>query len=98
MAGTSVAKRGRMRRVSPNANPSNPMHTARSCMQDTRGATLVEIIVLVGLVALVAMAGFRIFGRSLMGASDALGVHVTNLTATSGGLAGNDPGAFCPTS
>jgi hypothetical protein len=41
------------------------------------------------------MAGFRIFGRSLMGTSDALGVHVTNLTATNGGLASNDPGSFC---
>src|SRR3954465_5549849 len=94
-AGTSVAKRGGMPRVHLESSRRSHMQTACNCVQDTRGATLVEIIVLVGVVALLAMAGFRIFGRSLMGTSDALGVHVTNLTATNGGLASNDPGSFC---
>lgn len=31
-------------------------------LKDTRGANLVEYIILVGVVALIALAGFKIFG------------------------------------
>ena len=34
-------------------------------LKDTRGANLVEYILLVGLVALIAMAGFKIFGQKV---------------------------------
>lgn len=43
---------------------------------------MVEIIVIVGVVALLAMAGFKVFGRSLFSESQTLGQHVTSLTAT----------------
>lgn len=34
-------------------------------LKDTRGANLVEYIILVGVVALIAMAGFKIFGQKV---------------------------------
>jgi Flp pilus assembly pilin Flp len=34
-------------------------------LKDTRGANLVEYIILVGVVALIAVAGFRVFGSSV---------------------------------
>jgi Flp pilus assembly pilin Flp len=34
-------------------------------LQDTRGANLVEYIILVGVVALIALAGFKIFGQKV---------------------------------
>jgi len=34
-------------------------------LKDTRGANLVEYIILVGVVALIAIAGFKIFGKSV---------------------------------
>jgi pilus assembly protein Flp/PilA len=34
-------------------------------LQDTRGANLVEYIILVGVVALIALAGFKIFGKNV---------------------------------
>jgi pilus assembly protein Flp/PilA len=37
----------------------------RRLLKDTRGANLVEYIILVGVVALVALAGYRIFGTSV---------------------------------
>ncbi|AKT36531.1 Flp family type IVb pilin [Chondromyces crocatus] len=35
----------------------------RNFLKDTRGANLVEYIVLVGVVALIALAGYKIFGN-----------------------------------
>jgi Flp pilus assembly pilin Flp len=37
----------------------------RNLNKDTRGASLVEYIILVGLVALAAAAGFKVFGGSV---------------------------------
>jgi pilus assembly protein Flp/PilA len=37
----------------------------RALLKDTRGANLVEYIILVGVVALIALAGYRIFGASV---------------------------------
>lgn len=34
-------------------------------LKDTRGANVVEYIILVGVVALIAIAGFKIFGTSV---------------------------------
>ena len=34
-------------------------------LKDTRGANLVEYIILVGVVALIALAGFKIFGHKV---------------------------------
>jgi pilus assembly protein Flp/PilA len=38
-----------------------------SLARDVRGANLVEYIILVGLVALIALAGFKIFGQKVDG-------------------------------
>lgn len=38
---------------------------SKSLIKDTRGANLVEYILLVGLVAIVAMAGFSKFGKAV---------------------------------
>lgn len=37
----------------------------RDFLKDTRGANLVEYIILVGVVALIALAGFKIFGQNV---------------------------------
>ena len=39
--------------------------TVRDLMTDTEGATLVEYIILVGVVALIALAGYKVFGTSV---------------------------------
>lgn len=38
---------------------------SRSLVRDERGANLVEYIILVGVIALIAIAGFKIFGGSV---------------------------------
>ena len=42
------------------------MNKLRKLVEDTRGASLVEYIILVGMVALIAFAGFKAFGTSVM--------------------------------
>jgi Flp pilus assembly pilin Flp len=37
----------------------------KDLLEDTRGANLVEYIILVGVVALIALAGFKIFGQKV---------------------------------
>jgi Flp pilus assembly pilin Flp len=37
----------------------------KSVLKDTRGANLVEYIILVGVVALIALAGFKVFGAKV---------------------------------
>ena len=37
----------------------------RNLVKDTRGANLVEYIILVGVIALIALAGFRVFGNAV---------------------------------
>jgi Flp pilus assembly pilin Flp len=38
---------------------------ARQLIKDTKGANLVEYIILVGIIALIALAGYRAFGESV---------------------------------
>jgi len=37
----------------------------KKLLQDTRGANLVEYIILVGVIALIAIAGFKMFGSKV---------------------------------
>jgi pilus assembly protein Flp/PilA len=51
------------------------MNLARinSFLKDTRGANMVEYIILVGVVAILAMAGFKYFGSSVQAKIQAQG-------------------------
>ncbi len=49
-------------RRSPASNPHRPLLTL---LRDSRGANLVEYIILVGVIALIALAGFRFFGKTV---------------------------------
>jgi len=40
-------------------------NTTKSLVQDTRGSSLVEYIILVGVIALIAIAGFKTFGNKV---------------------------------
>jgi len=40
-------------------------NTLQKLAKDTRGANLVEYIILVGVVALIALVGFKIFGQNV---------------------------------
>jgi|GEM_PF-394658 len=42
-----------------------PPRAARSLLADRRGASLVEYIILVGIVALIAFGGFKYFGDNV---------------------------------
>lgn len=48
----------------------------RTLFADRRGANLVEYIILVGVVALLALAAFRFFGKSVRATVDKQSVHV----------------------
>jgi pilus assembly protein Flp/PilA len=50
----------------------------RLLLSDTRGAGLVEYIILVGLIALAALAGFQYFGSSVNSKARNLGDRVQN--------------------
>jgi pilus assembly protein Flp/PilA len=41
------------------------MNKIRSLVKDTRGATLVEYMILVGMIAILAMLAFKAFGSSV---------------------------------
>jgi Flp pilus assembly pilin Flp len=41
------------------------MNKIRQLIKDTRGANLVEYIILVGVIALIALAGFKMFGTKV---------------------------------
>jgi pilus assembly protein Flp/PilA len=43
---------------------------AKKLAGDTRGANLVEYIILVGVIALIAIAGFKLFGNKVRGKVD----------------------------
>jgi Flp pilus assembly pilin Flp len=42
---------------------SNAAPSRKTLLRDQRGANLVEYIILVGVVALIALAGFKVFGE-----------------------------------
>lgn len=50
--------------------------SVRKLLTDTRGAGLVEYIILVGLIALAALAGFKVFGSSVNSKAIDLGKRV----------------------
>lgn len=52
---------------------------AHSLLTDTRGAGLVEYIVLVGLIALAAIMGFRTLGQNINDKATTLGTQVTGI-------------------
>ena len=47
----------------PLARKASPLNRKLSLLRDTRGANLVEYIILVGVIALIAIAGFKAFGN-----------------------------------
>ncbi len=49
----------------PIQTQKNELVAKKSLLSDTRGANIVEYVILVGVVALIAVAGFRIFGNSV---------------------------------
>jgi len=54
-------------------------------LKDTRGANFVEYIILVGIVALVAFAGFKTFGSKVSTEVSNQGTAVGGINATAGG-------------
>ena len=57
----------------------NKTSTLRTLRDDTRGAGLVEYIILVGLIALLAIAGFGSFGTAVNAKAIDLGGKVTGI-------------------
>ncbi len=55
------------------------LKNAKKLIRDTRGASFVEYIVLVGVVALLAMAGFKSFGEKVKAAAEKQGNAVQQL-------------------
>ena len=58
------------------------MNKLRQLVKDTRGATLVEYIILVGMVALIAFAGFSAFGTKLLGKINDQAGAINNINGT----------------
>jgi Flp pilus assembly pilin Flp len=48
-----------------NGEPMKPLSLLRQLKRDTRGANMVEYIILVGVVALLAIVAFRFFNTSI---------------------------------
>jgi Flp pilus assembly pilin Flp len=61
------------------SNTTSPAPRCRRLLADTRGAGLVEYIILVGLIALVAIAGFEKFGEKVNNKAEALGEQVEDI-------------------
>ncbi len=51
----------------------------RSLLRDRRGANLVEYIILVGVIALIAIAGFKVFGGKVWDKATKQGESVGNI-------------------
>lgn len=58
------------------------MHRMARFRADTRGANVVEYIVLVGVVALLAIAGFKFFGGKVWDRSTKQGESVGHINGT----------------
>jgi pilus assembly protein Flp/PilA len=56
--------------------PTSLRRIARRLTRDTRGANMVEYILLVGVVALIAIAGFKLFGSKVRSKVDEQGQSV----------------------
>lgn len=61
------------------------MNQIRRFFRDTRGATMTEYIILVGMIALIAYAGFRAFGASVQTEINAQAGAVGGINDTLGG-------------
>lgn len=62
-------------------------------LRDTRGAQLAEYVLVVGLIGIVAIAGFRAFGTSLLGKSEAQAKCVETLSCGPGQAPAGDEGS-----
>ena len=62
--------------------------SVRNFLRATRGANMVEYIILVGVVALLAVVGFKAFGSSVSGTIDAQGKTVEQAKANGNGKLG----------
>ena len=60
------------------------MKAIRQFIQDRRGATLTEYIILVGIVALIAYGGFKLFGDKVKTEIEAQGNSVGSVNNTLG--------------
>ncbi len=52
-------------------------------VKDTRGANMVEYIILVGVIAILAMAGFSVFGSNVKSKINDQANVVSNITSSS---------------
>ena len=59
--------------------PKLSMIRAGKLLKDNRGANLVEYIILVGVIALIAIAGFKIFGGKVWDKAEKQGESVGNI-------------------
>jgi Flp pilus assembly pilin Flp len=66
------------------------MHAPTSFLRDRRGATLAEFLMLVGLIALVALAGFRAFGTAITGKAETQAACVETFSCGPGNPQGAD--------
>ncbi len=64
---------------------SQTMSQIQRLFRDRRGATLTEYIILVGIVALIAYGGFKMFGDKVKGAVESQGNSVGNVNSALGG-------------
>ncbi len=63
----------------------------RNFVRATRGANMVEYIILVGLVALLAVIGFKAFGKSVSDTVTAQGQTVEGVKANGAGQMNGNP-------
>jgi len=54
-----------MKKIEKNDVQLEETNISAKLLDDTEGATLVEYIILVGVIALIALAGYRLFGESV---------------------------------
>jgi Flp pilus assembly pilin Flp len=64
----------------------SPTRRPSSFLRDARGGNIVEYILLVGLVAIIALGGYRVFGNSAEGRAQAHAVCVANLACGQGNV------------
>jgi pilus assembly protein Flp/PilA len=62
--------------------PSTVASARRALLSDRRGANLVEYIILVGVIALIAIAGFKIFGGKVWDKAEKQGESVGNINGS----------------
>lgn len=63
------------------------MNHLRRLIRDSRGATLTEYIILIGIVALIAYGGFKVFGNAV---TNEITNQATSLDGVNTGLGGGN--------